>query len=231
MSNTDTPPTTEQSQVVVTAEEKIANRINPEITLSLGTAEGGSFDFNNASQMMEFAKLMAISDVAIPKHLRKNPGACLAICIQASAWRMDPFSVANKSYSVNDRMAYEAQLVNAVILRRAPIVGRFQVSYSGEGDKRKCKVKVELRGGGHVEYESPEVGKITVKNSPLWKSDPDQQSYYYSSRAMCRRHFPDVLLGVYTPDELSELDDVTPRKLDFSEPVKAVIETSETTEA
>lgn len=227
MSNTDTPPATEQSQVVVTPEEKIANRINPEITLSLGTAEGGSFDFNNASQMMEFAKLMAISDVAIPKHLRKNPGACLAICIQASAWRMDPFSVANKSYSVNDRLAYEAQLVNAVILRRAPIVGRFQISYTGENDKLKCKVKVDLRGGGSVEYESPPIGTIVTKNSPLWKSDPQQQLFYFSSRSMCRRHFPDVLLGVYTPDELSELDDVTPRKLDFSEPQQAQVEDAE----
>lgn len=221
------------TQVTVSQEDKIRDRINPDITLSLGTADGGSFDFNNASQMMEFAKLMALADVAIPKHLRKNPGACLAICIQASAWRMDPFAVANKSYSVNDRLAYEAQLVNAVILRRAPIRGRFDVSYSGEKDTRRCKVSVELKGGGFKEYESPAIGTISTKNSPLWKGDPDQQLFYYSSRAMCRRHFPDVLLGVYTPDELAELDVTEPRKLDFPEPApqKAVIEAEQTTEA
>jgi hypothetical protein len=38
-----------------------------------------------------------------------------------------------------------------------------------------------------------------------WPSNPDQQLFYYSSRAMCRRHFPDVLLGVYTMDEAQDM--------------------------
>jgi hypothetical protein len=45
---------------------------------------------------------------------------------------------------------------------------------------------------------------IEAQNSPLWKNDPDQQLFYYSSRAFCRRHFPDVLLGVYSRDELED---------------------------
>ena len=53
---------------------------------------------------MTFAKLMALSHVAIPKHLRGNPGACLAVTIQAIEWRLSPYAVANKSYSVNDRL-------------------------------------------------------------------------------------------------------------------------------
>lgn len=167
----------------------------------------GNMDFRNIDQIMNFAKLMALAGVAIPKHLRETPGACMAVCIQAAEWQMSPFAVANKSYSVNDRLAYEAQLVNAVILRRAPIIGRFKITYSGEGDKRRCRVAAKLNDGSgeEVEYESPEIGKIPVKNSPLWKGDPDQQLFYYSSRAMCRRHFPDVILGIYTQDELQDM--------------------------
>lgn len=45
---------------------------------------------------------------------------------------------------------------------------------------------------------------LQPKNSPLWKADPDQQHFYYSGRAMCRRHFPDVLLGVYARDEMED---------------------------
>lgn len=168
--------------------------------------------FANASDIMEFAKLMSISSLAVPKHLRENPGACLAVTIQASEWRMSPFAVANKSYSVNDRLAYEAQLINAVILRRAPIKGRFKIEYSGEKETRKCKVSVVCLDGETVEYESPAFGSITVKNSPLWKSDPDQQLFYFSSRSMCRRHFPDVLLGVYTMDEAHDAPQMDPRQ-------------------
>lgn len=162
---------------------------------------------SNMTELIEFAKLMSSSGVAIPKHLRNDPGACLAICIQAFEWGMSAFPVANKSYSVNDRLGYEAQLINAVILRRAPIIGRFANSYSGEKDSRRCKVSVEGKDGVTYEYESPPVSSIPVKNSPLWKGDTDQQLFYYSSRALCRRHFPDVILGVYTQDELSGRSD------------------------
>ena len=206
---------------VTAAEEKIAGRVNPNVTNSLAISDhAGGLAFANVEQVMEVAKLMAISQVAVPKHLRGNPGACIAVCIQAIEWRMSPFAVANKSYSVNDRMAYEAQLIHAVILQRAPIKGRLKVEYLGEGGQRRCRVWAELQDTGEVvEYLSPEFDKILPKNSPLWKTDPDQQHFYNASRAFCRRHFPDVLLGVYAKDEVEDAGnfgpdrarDVTPR--------------------
>ena len=214
-----------------TKSEIIERRINPEAAGAISIGETGNITPQNMAGLMEFAKLMAISQVAIPKHLRDNPGACLAVCIQASEWEMSAFAVANKSYSVNDRLAYESQLVNAVILRRAPIVGRFKVEYSGTGDTRRCKVSAKLKDGEIVEYESPEFSKITTKNSPLWKSDPDQQLFYFSSRSMCRRHFPDVMLGVYTEDELEpQIRNVTPqapalpKENPFAKPIAAPAE-------
>lgn len=189
-------------------EDRIAARIDTSITGSLAVSdESGGLSFANVSQVMEFAKMMSVAQIAIPKHLRGNPGACLGVCIQAVEWRMSPFAVANKSYSVNDRLAYEAQLIQAVILQRAPIKGRLKVEYSGEGGARVCRVWAELReqdGGEIVEYKSPPFDRITPKNSPLWKSDPDQQQFYYSSRALARRHFPDVILGVYAKDEFED---------------------------
>jgi len=178
-------------------EERLRESINKDITGDLRV--GGVVWM---SQAMEFAKLMAISGVAVPKHLRNNPGACLGIVTQALNWEMDPFAVANKSYAVSDRLAYESQLINAVILRRAPIVDRFAVTYSGAGKTRRCTVSAQIKSGAVLEYESPEMGLIPTQNSPLWKADPDQQLFYFASRAFCRRHFPDVLLGVYTRDEL-----------------------------
>ena len=184
-------------------ERRIAERVDPKAAALMELSpQAGGLGFTNMAQAMEFAKVMSISGIAIPKHLRGNVGACMAITIQAVEWKCSPFAVANKSYSVNDRLAYESQLVQAVILQRAPIKGRFKVEFNGEGGKRRCKVIATLIEGGTVDYTSPEIDKIPVKNSPLWKGDPDQQLFYYSGRALCRRHFPDVLLGIYTPEEL-----------------------------
>jgi hypothetical protein len=213
---------------IVTTEDRIGAKIDTKVAGQLQVSiGGGGLGFANMGEVMEFAKMMAISDVAVPKHLRRSPGACLGIILQAIEWKMSPFSVANKSYFVNDRIAYEAQLIHAVALQRAPIKGRIKFEFAGEGAKRRCKawasIQESIIKGGRVfdtaeivEYTSPPIGEIAVKNSPLWKSDPDQQLTYYSVRALCRRHFPDVLMGIFAPDEfdtngVAHARDVTPK--------------------
>lgn len=165
--------------------------------------------------MIDFAQLMCKAGVALPAHLRNNPGACLAVSMRSRSWRMDPFAVATKTYSVNDILAYESQLITAVINRNAPIKGRLVPRYTGAGDKRQCILEPETIDGQKLPYESPPKGEIRPQNSPLWKSDPDQQLFYYSSRAWARRYFPELLLGVYDPEEVrasaESMKDVTPK--------------------
>jgi hypothetical protein len=196
------------NQAPMTIEDRIAGKIDHDTSRALAVSDqAGGLVFANMEQIMEFAKMMSVAGVAVPAHLRAKPGACLGVVMQAVEWRMSPFAVANKSYSVNDRLAYEAQLVHAVVLQRAPIKGRPKVEYTGEAGKRRCRVWVQLRdedGGETVEYTSPEFEKITPKNSPLWKTDPDQQLFYFSARSLARRHFPDVILGVYARDEIED---------------------------
>lgn len=196
-------------------EQRISDKISPAVASELSvSSEAGGLSFANMAQVMEFAKLMSVAKIAVPEHLRGNPGACMGVVLQAIEWRMSPFAVANKSYSVRDRLAFEAQLIQAVVLQRAPIKGRIKVEFSGDGNDRICKVWATLRDGETVDYVSPPCGRIPVKNSPLWKADPDQQQFYYSVRALARRHFPDVILGVYAADELEgdgrQMRDVTP---------------------
>ena len=70
----------------------------------------------------KFANLISVSNFA-PKYLRGKPADCLAVLLQSLRWEMDPFAVAQKTYFVNDGMAYEAQLINAISISRAPING------------------------------------------------------------------------------------------------------------
>lgn len=197
----------------LTKADRLEMAIDKGTTSELQINRAGQIAFSNANEIMEFAKMMALAKQAIPPHLRENPGGCLAVCIQASSWTMSPFAVANKSYVVNDRMAYESGIIAAVILMRAPIKGRIKYKYTGEGQTRSCTASVTCNDGEVVEYTSPELRNIKVQNSPLWKNDPDQQLAYYSARSLARRHFPDVILGVYTPEEMAQETlerDITP---------------------
>lgn len=179
----------------------------------LGTVKVGGVALvpTSVAEIAQFATMMAGAGKMVRKHLRDQPNTCLGLCMQAFRWGMDPFMVANASYEVNDQIAYEAKLLNAVIIQNAPIVGRPVFTYTGEGQNRRCKVEVVTRDGQNLSLETPPKGQIKPQNSPLWTTDPDQQLSYYAIRALSRRSFPDILMGCYDVEEAEAgVKDVTP---------------------
>lgn len=166
-------------------------------------AGGASIAPQNLGEVVRFAEVMCRADIALPKHLRGNAGACMAVALQALEWKMSPFAVASKSYSVNGQITYEAQLIMAVINTRSGIEGRLKFRFEGEGPERICIAYGKL-DGEELEVRSPKFKDITPKNSPLWKSDPDQQHCYYTARAWGRRHTPEVILGIYDREEVEQ---------------------------
>ena len=186
----------------------------------------GGLALENLGQVMEFAKLMAVSGIAVPKWLRNNPGGCLAICSRALRWGMDPFAVAEKSYMAVgkggvEHVGYEAQLVHAVITAHAPLKGRLRSEIIGTGDERRCKVWGTFKGETKPhEYTSETLGKKIkdigyndkgqLKGSPLWLEDPEVQLTYSAVRQWCRLHSSETLLGVYAQDELEAPLEVSP---------------------
>lgn len=176
--------------------------------------------------MVAFADFMCKAVITVPKHLQGNSGDCLAVTMQAMQWGMNPFAVAQKTHLVNGNLGYEAQLVNAVIIAKAPIVDRPNFEWFGDWSKVKGKecvahdigvrVWVTVKGENQprvLEVSFAQVG--TVRNSPLWVNDPKQQIAYLAMKRLARLHFPDVILGVYTEDELQDhapVVDVTPQE-------------------
>lgn len=192
---------------VVTVQNKIADKLDTGALVSIGARdEAGAAVFlpQSFGELMEFAKLMSIAHGAVPPHLRGKTADCLAVAMQAMRWQMDPFAVAQKTFFVNDRIAYEAQLVIAVINTRAPLEGRLDFAWDGEGENLKCTVTGKLKGDPKPKVVTQEIKTITTKNSPLWKQAPRQQLGYFTARMWGRLHVPEVMLGVYTPDELQD---------------------------
>lgn len=199
---------------------------SPAATVGISSGNGSKIAPQNLAEVIRFSEVMCRADIALPKHLRGNQGACMAVALQALEWEMSPFAVASKSYAVNGMIAYEAQLIAAVVNTRSGIKGRLKYRYAGSGDDMVCTVVGEI-DGEVLEYESPRLGSITPKNSPLWKTDPRQQLGYYSARSWARRHCPEVLLGVYDRDEAASFQgaenarDVTPERKPLSERLTA----------
>ncbi len=161
----------------------------------------------NMSRLMTLAKLMATSKVTVPKHLQNSEGDCMAIIIQATNWGMNPFAVAQKTHLVNGVLGYEAQLVNAVICASGAIVGGFEYEYQGEGLAMECRVGAVVRGKSSVTWgEWLCVNSVKTKNSPLWATNPKQQLGYLQVKNWGRQYAPGAILGVYSVDEIEEIE-------------------------
>lgn len=214
------------------AQENAANSVSASSLI----LQGESFN-----RIMDVAKVMASGVASIPEHLRGNVGDCFAIAMQAMQWNMNPWPVAQKTHQVKGILGYEAQLVNAVIISIAPITGR--PNYEWFGDWSKVTGKFKILTGDKGEYRVPGwkladeeglgvkvwatikgeseprvltllLAQARTRNSTLWADDPQQQLAYLGLKKWSRLHTPDVIMGVYTKDELEEVRpeiDITPR--------------------
>lgn len=67
------------------------------------------------------------------------------------------------------------------------------------------KVWATLKGEAAPRELSLLMSQAITRNSTLWAEDPRQQLAYLASKRWARLYCPDVLLGVYTPDELETI--------------------------
>ncbi|MBP8282818.1 MAG: recombinase RecT [Chromatiaceae bacterium] len=173
------------------------------------------FDPETLANMQRMAEAMATARITVPKHLAGSPGDCLAIVMQAAQWQMNPFAVAQKTHVVNGALGYEAQLVNAVVSASSLLATRIQ--YAFEGDWKGCNGKADksderavVVSATLVNEQQPRTLRVSmaqvgeVRNSPLWVADPRQQLAYLATKRWARLHAPDVMLGVYSVDELQD---------------------------
>lgn len=192
------------------------------------------FNASAMNQLQQLARVMSLSRVTVPAHFQNNEGDCMAVCMQAAQWGMNPFSVAQKTHlSQGGQLGYEAQLVNAVVVNRAPIKGRPKFEFFGDWDKIIGRVKEMQSQHGKGKYyvadwkpgdevglgvyvsatligeDEPRTLKLLLSQcyprfSTQWATDPQQQITYAGMKKWARRHCPDVILGVYTTDEIEE---------------------------
>jgi hypothetical protein len=65
------------------------------------------------------------------------------------------------------------------------------------------RVGAVIRGEKQVTWGEPVyLSSVVIRNSPLWVSNPKQQIAYLALKYWARLYTPDVILGVYTKEEL-----------------------------
>lgn len=197
-------------------------------------------------RMERIADLMASGKNTIPDHLKGNKGDCFAIVLQSMQWGMNPISVAQKTFLISGKLGYEAQLVAAVINNSGVVVDRFKFEWYGPWenvigkfevkrnteqkeyripgwslkDEEGCGIRVSatLRGEREPRVLELLLAQARTRNSTLWADDPKQQLAYLAQKRWARLYAPDVILGVYTPDEITPPNEIHMGAADVVEP-------------
>jgi hypothetical protein len=155
------------------------------------------------NEAWQVAKIMAGSRL-VPKPLQDQPSDCFLVVEQAMRWNMSPFAVAQEVSVISGKLMYSGKMTAAAI-QSAPGVlqGRLHYAYDGEGEDRKVTVSGVLRG--EPDQRSVEVKWRDAKtDNQMWKKQPDQQLAYHGARVWARRYAPEVMLGVYSPEEMPD---------------------------
>lgn len=135
-------------------------------------------------------------------------------------------AVIQSSGVAQDRFAYEwygpwEKIIGKTKVITMPAKGdkkeyQFRVPDYGMQDENGLGVRVSctLKGESVPRVLELLLVQASVRNSPLWATDPKQQLAYLAVKRWTRLYAPDVILGVYTPDELEEVNremrDITP---------------------
>lgn len=172
------------------------------------------YDTARFEHMQRIAAMMANAPL-VPDHLRKGDiqnaiASCFLVVNQAANWDMDPFAVAQATYvGPGNRIGYEGKLIHAAIQKKLGV--NLHYEFSGEGMNRAVKVTGILPGEnvareiiGTVEQWHTKDREGNTKGN--WKNQPDDQLIYRGSRQWCRRYSPGVILGVYSDDELEDIE-------------------------
>lgn len=153
----------------------------------------------NFDQAIKLAQMMSEAQL-VPVHLQKKPADCLLIVEQSARWNMSPFAVAQATSVISGKLMFEGKLVTAALNGSGALSGRLRFDIEGEGDGLLCIASATIRGEQQARTVAVKIKDVRTGNK-MWQSQPEQQLCYSAARVWGRRHLPEVMLGVYSPEE------------------------------
>ena len=147
--------------------------------------------------MMKQADVLAKSGL-LPQTV-KTGAAAAAIMLAGRELGIPPMQAFRTIYVVKGNVSLSAQLMAALVLRAGH-------SYELlENSNTRCAIKFTRRGGATYthEFTLEDAKRAGLANSNTWQSYPKAMLWSRCMSAGIRAYMPDVIMGMYTPEELA----------------------------
>ncbi len=217
----------ESKEMVAAAPEQIkeAAPAAPAKDIVLGTNIFSGYQEFQVAQKMAMA---LASSTIVPKDYQGSVGNCIIALEMANRLNTSPMMVMQNLYIVNGRPAWSSQYIIAMINASRKYKTELQFDLKGSGDSLECTAWAEDRNGHKVTGPkitmemAKEEGWLT-RNGSKWKTMPEVMIRYRAASFFGRLNCPDMIMGIYTTDEVVELGPDAYRDVDPAEKVRQEI--------
>lgn len=159
------------------------------------------------------AKDFAASEI-VPKRYQGKPCDCLIALELAARLGMHPLMVMQNVYTVHGTPGMQGQFVIALLNSSGVFAAPLEWEYDGDGDSRSCTCRATRKKDGKPVELKMSIAIARAEGwygqNPKWKNIPDQMLAYRSASWLARLHFPEVLMGLQTVEEIADVIDITP---------------------
>jgi hypothetical protein len=196
-------------------------------------------DMTTFGNVYKMANMLAQSQI-VPTIFQGNASNCM-IAIELSArMHSSPLMVMQNLYIVHGNPSFSAKFIIAMI-NQSKEFSRLKFEFTGEGKTRSCTATAtelatgEKLIGPKITWKMAEDEKWTTKSQSKWQTMPDVMFQYRAATFWARMYVPDMLMGMYTTDEVVDMDDlqdvsVVDKPVDIVDKAEKVVEEKQATE-
>lgn len=159
---------------------------------------------------MKMAKVLALTPM-VPQNYRNEPGNCLIALDMAQRMNMSPMMIMQNLYVVQGNPGWSGQACVALVNNSGRFSPLLFDEHETEDDFSCTAYATELSTGKVVRGTTVDK-KMAVecgwwdKNGSYWKKMPMQMAKYRSAAFFARAYCPEALMGLYTQDELFDIN-------------------------
>lgn len=182
------------------------------------------FQPQGLEQAMKLAEVLARSGL-LPDALRNKPSDVLVTLITGHELGLSPMQSVRGLHVVQGRAVMSADLTVALVMRRRDVCEWFRLVKS---DDKAAEYQTKRVGSEPVtmRYTIEQASQAGLTGKQNWKTHTAAMLRARCSAALARAVYPDLVLGVYDPDEADEFK-APPRTVPPPTPVHVVSTESE----
>lgn len=161
---------------------------------------------------MDLSRTFVKSGV-LPNHI-KSPEACFAIIARGHELGLPPMTSANSIYVVDGKTTMSGQLMLALCMRDADL--EYEINRR-DAEGAEIVVKRPGKAPQTFSFDKEDAKRAGLLRKSNWKKYPTAMYWWRAVSDACRSYCPDVVTGMYTPEEIASDVEVDPQTGDVDE--------------